>query len=89
MPESVEAPVKETTSLKSKIESFASKCDISPEQLKNVYHFEPDRPIVIIPLKGSESDNQINASRFLLAAYEEVYGIEWVSLRQDLSEAWN
>ena len=76
----------DTLNHEAKIESFASKCNVTPEQLKNVYHFEPEKPIYIVPFRGSDSDKQINVSRFLLAAYEEVYDVEWISLRKDLTE---
>jgi len=72
--------------IKAKIEEFAAECDLSVEQLTSIYDFQKDKPLLIIPLQGNHADRQVFASRFLLAAYSEVYGVEWVNLRQPLSE---
>jgi hypothetical protein len=72
--------------LNKKIENFATKCGLSVQQLKNVYDFTDNKPIVIIPRKGTEIENQILTSRLLLVAYDEIFNQEWISLRQDLTE---
>jgi hypothetical protein len=79
---------REETSLEIKIENFAKKCNVSTEQLKNVYDFEEEKPTFILArtLQGSHSERQVLVSRCLLAAYDEVYGKKWVSLRKVLDE---
>jgi hypothetical protein len=72
--------------LETKIENFATKCELSTQLLKNVYDFSKNKPVCIIPRKGTEIDNQIIFSRLLLVAYEEVFNEEWISLRQVLDE---
>jgi hypothetical protein len=73
-------------SLENKIEGFARKCGITSEQLKNVYHFDPDKPLFVVNLNDNDAIKQVEISRYLLVAYEEVYGQEWVSLRPVLEE---
>lgn len=70
--------------LNTNIQNLSKKCDLSIEQLKNVYDFQEKYPILIIPLKGNQSEKQILASRLLLVAYDEVYGQEWLSLTEVL-----
>jgi hypothetical protein len=74
----------ETTTLNAKIEAFAAKCNLSIEQLKNVYNFAQDKPDLVVSLDGKQSEKQIIVSRLLLAAYEEVYSQEWLSLSKAL-----
>jgi hypothetical protein len=74
------------TTLEAKIEEFAAKCDISVEQLKNIYDFQEDKPIYTIPLQENHAENQVLVSRYLLTAYHEVYGKTWVGLNQVLQE---
>jgi len=79
---------KEGTSLEIKIKNFARKCNVSVEQLKNVYDFEEEKPTFILAraIQGSHSERQCLASRYLLVAYDEVYGKKWVSLSKVLDE---
>ena len=66
------------------IKGFADKCDVSVKQLKNVYEFQEDKPVFIVGLRGSHAERQVLVSRYLLAAYDEVYGEKWIGLREVL-----
>ena len=74
----------EATTIEATIEEFAAKCNLSIKQLKNVYHFEKDKPVFVVSLEGKQSEKQIIVSRLLLAAYGEVYGQQWLNLSQAL-----
>jgi len=76
----------EGMNLEAKIEDFADKCNVSVEQLTNIYDFQKDKPLLIVPLQGNHRERQVFASRYLLVAYSEIYGQKWVNLRQPLSE---
>lgn len=70
-----------------KIAEFATKCNLSIEQLKSIFDFQNDKPIFIIRGLGkSFAESQVLVSRYLLAAYSEVYGEEWVGLSPVLAE---
>jgi len=74
-------------SLEERIAEFAAKCDLSVEQLKSIFDFQDNKPVFIIrQLGGTFAETQVLVSRYLLAAYSEVYAKEWVSLRQVLAE---
>jgi hypothetical protein len=75
---------KEGISIEAKIEAFAAKCNLPIEKLKNVYAFEQEKPVFIVPLQGSHAEKQILVSRYLLAAYEEIYGQKWIGLSEVL-----
>jgi hypothetical protein len=78
--------VEKPGTLEAKINNFGTKCNLSTDQLKSIYDFKEDKPVFIISLRGTHAERQVLISRYLLAAYDEVYGKEWVSLYQVLSD---
>ncbi|MEM2102104.1 MAG: hypothetical protein QXM22_01155 [Candidatus Bathyarchaeia archaeon] len=68
--------------LDERIAEFAAECKLTVEQLKSVFEFQQDKPIFIVPRQvgSTHAQNQVLVSRYLLAAYGEIYGKEWVSL---------
>jgi hypothetical protein len=75
-----------TANLGARIEELAAKCTLSVEQLKNIFDFQEDGPLFTVPLHGSHAEKQVLVSRYLLTAYHEAYGKEWVRLNQILAE---
>lgn len=70
-----------------RVAQFASKCNLSIEQLGSIFEFQSDKPVFIIRgLGGTDAERQVQISRYLLAAYGEVYGKEWVKLRAVLED---
>jgi hypothetical protein len=70
-----------------KVAEFAAKCNLSIAQLRSVFEFQDDKPVFIIHgLGGTHAERQVQVSRYLLAAYSEVYGKEWVKLVQVLED---
>ncbi|MGD0978490.1 MAG: hypothetical protein ABR962_05040 [Candidatus Bathyarchaeia archaeon] len=75
-----------TANLEARIEEFAAKCALSVDQIENIFDFQEDGPLFTVPLQGSHAEKQVLVSRYLLAAYHEAYGKEWISLNQILAE---
>lgn len=52
-----------------KVVEFATKCNLSIEQLRSVFEFQSDKPVFIIRgLGGTHAERQTQVSRYLLAA---------------------
>lgn len=85
----IEAMPTREGSFEEKIEAFATKCGLTPQEFENVYIFNEDKPTVVSQFDGTDAEKQVNISRYLLTAYKEVYGIDWVSLREELKGAYS
>ena len=75
--------------LPQKIDEFARDCDISPEQLSDIFAIEEDRIGIIYQFKGSEKDNVAMCCQCLVLANEKLRNTEWVSgsqLRESLQD---
>jgi hypothetical protein len=77
--------VEKPGTLEAKINNFGTKCNLSIDQLKSIYDFKEDKPVFVWSLRGSYAEQHVLISRYLLAAYDEVYGKEWVNLNQVLA----
>jgi hypothetical protein len=57
---------------------LANLCEITVEQLGNVFDIENNKVSLIAPLQGTESEKQTNGSLCILAANEAVAGEGWL-----------
>ena len=67
------------TDLEHQKDVFASQCEITKEELNDIFTIESDRLQLIQPLKGTEKEQMIIACQCLLAAYESLLNQEWVN----------
>jgi hypothetical protein len=70
--------IKGATTLDQKIAEFANEANVEVSKLDDIFEFGEDKPIFIGRVEGSEIEKQVQISRCLLAAYESVYGKDWV-----------
>lgn len=78
--------IKQPGTLEEKINNFATKCNLSVDQLKSIYDLREDKPVFVWSLQGKQAEKQVLISRYLLAAYDEIYVKEWVSLYQVMKD---
>lgn len=79
----LEKPPMDAAGLQAKILAFSQNCNLTNVQLRNVFEFDENEPIFIVPLvTGTLPEKQSLVSRLLLAAYEDVYEQKWLTLAQ-------
>lgn len=61
---------------------FAKKCGLETKELDDVMAIDQDIIQIIAPLEGKETEKQKIATPCILAAYEGLFGQEWVSSTQ-------
>jgi len=73
---------KSQLSQKSDIEEMknqlATNCDITKDELNDVFSINNNLIEMLVPVSGMEVEQQVISSQCLLAAYEVVFGYDWV-----------
>jgi len=65
--------------IQNKKSELATNCGITIVELNDVFSInDKDQLEMLVPIEGMEAEQQIIASQCLLAAYEVLYGYDWV-----------